>query len=332
MVVVTWNSEAVIDGCLASVLAQRGPEVEVLVVDNCSEDGTVELLRRKFPHAAIVTTEANAGFAPAANLGVREALGDRILLLNPDARLLPGALDQLAAALDRAPKAGAAGPSQVQSTGAVHSYSAKHFPSPWYALARQIGLGGVLESIGWGEGLTASLGPEPVAVPCLSGGALMVKREIFETVGELDETLPMYLEDLDLCARIGNAGFDRLYVPSARVLHDGAYSSSRFRRRDLLLAMEDGQAPWMYQQRYRGPLSARAYVLVIAGGSLLRLTATLLPLGLARLAGRPADRLASVAHNAWVMLRWAVGSKSSFLSDTRSAFAQTARPSGGRHE
>lgn len=333
MVIVTWNAEAVVDGCLESVFAQGGDEIEVLVVDNGSEDGTVELVRRKFPRAAIVTREANAGFAPAANLGVRQARSERILLLNPDARLLPGALGRLVAALDRDPATGAAGPRQVQSTGAVRAYSAKHFPSPWYALARQIGLRALLESIERGEGLAGSLGPEPVAVPCLDGGALMVRREVFETLGPLDEALPMYLEDLDLCARIADAGLDRLYVPSATVLHEGGYSSSRSRRRDLLLAMEDGQAPWMYQRRFRGRLSAGAYALVTAGGSLIRLTAALPLLGLARLAGRPADRLASIAHGAWVMLRWAVRPKPRFMRDVRAAFAEVGRPSpGGRAE
>jgi GT2 family glycosyltransferase len=326
VVVVTWNAEAVIEGCLASVFDQGGDEIEVLVVDNGSEDGTVGLVRRKFPRASIVTRDGNSGFASAANLGIGQARGDRILLLNPDARLYPGALGRLAAALDSNPKAGAAGPSLVQSSGVLHTYAAKRFPSPWYALTRQIGLGDLLESFGRGEALATSLGPDPVAVPCLSGGALMVGREALETVGRLDESLPMYLEDLDLCARIGQAGLDRLYVPAARVLHDGAYSSSRSWRRDLLLAMENGQAPWMYQHRYRGPRSAQAFALAIAAGSLLRLLVTLPLLGLARLTRRPADRLASAAHRASVMLRWAVGSKSRFLAKAWSAFVRTSPP------
>ncbi len=329
VVVVTWNAEAVIDDCLASVFDQGGEDVEVLVVDNCSEDGTVERVRRKFPGAVTVRREANSGFAPAANLGIRQARGERILLLNPDARLLPGALSRLAAALDSDPTAGAAGPSQVQSSGALHTYAAKRFPSPWYALVRQIGLGEVLQSVGRGEALAASLGPEPVAVPCLSGGALMVRREVFETVGELDETLPMYLEDLDFCARIGQADLRMLYVPAATVVHDGAYSSSRSWRRDLLLAMEDGQAPWMYQHRYRGPGSARAYALITAVGSVLRLILMLPLLALARLARRPADQLKAATHRAWVMLRWAAGSKSRFLTDARSTFARVEPPARG---
>jgi GT2 family glycosyltransferase len=331
VVVVTWNAEAVIDGCLASVFGQEGEAIEVLVVDNGSEDGTVDLVRRKFPGAVIVRREVNSGFAPAANLGIREARGERILLLNPDARLTPGALSRLAAALDSDPRAGAAGPSLARSNGALHSYAAKRFPSPWFALARQIGLGDLLESTGRGEALAASLGPEPVAVPCLSGGALMIRRKVFETVGQLDEALPMYLEDLDLCARMGRANLNMLYVPAAKVLHDGAYSSSRSWRRDLLLAMEDGQAPWMYQHRYRGPRSAQAYALIIAIGSILRLTLMIPLLAVARLGRRPADRLASGVHRAWVMLRWAAGSKSRFLTEARSAFtAAGPRGPGGR--
>ena len=327
VVVVTWNAEAVIADCLASIFDQGGEDIEVMVVDNCSEDGTIERVRRKFPRAAIVRRETNAGFAPAANLGISQARGERILLLNPDARLRPGALRRLAAALESDPRAGAAGPSLVQSNGALHAYAAKRFPSPWYALARQIGVSELLQSAGRGEALAASLGPGPVAVPCLSGAALMVRRQVFESVGELDEALPMYLEDLDLCARMGGAGLRLLYVPAATVIHDGAYSSSRSWRRDLLFSMEDGQAPWMYQRRYRGRGSAGANTLAIVAGSLLRLTLIMPLLGIARLAGRPADRLGAAIHRAWVMLRWATGSKSRFLTDARSAFVSGNPPS-----
>jgi N-acetylglucosaminyl-diphospho-decaprenol L-rhamnosyltransferase len=332
VVVVTWNAEAVIDDCLSSVFDQGGENVDVLIVDNRSEDGTVEVVRRKFPRALIVIREANSGFASAANLGIRQVRGERILLLNPDARLLPGALGQLVAALDSEPEAGAAGPSLAQSSGALHPYAAKRFPSPWYALGRQFGLGQLLSAAGRGEALAISLGPEPTAVPCLSGGALMIRREVFETVGPLDEALPMYLEDLDLCARMARANLKMLYVSGARVLHDGAHSSSRSRRRDLLLAMEDGQAPWMYQRRYRGRRAAAAYALAIAAGSLFRLILMAGPLAAARLARRPADRLATAVHRASVMLRWAVSSKSRFLTQAHSAFADGGPPGRGGPE
>lgn len=326
VVVVTWNAEAVIDDCLASVFGQGIEDVEVLVVDNGSEDGTVERVRRKFPRAVIVGTGANSGFAPAANLGIRRARGERILLLNPDARLLPGALPRLVAALDSDPKAGAAGPSIVESSGTLRAYAARRFPSPWYALARQIGLGRLLQWLGRGEALAASLGPETVAVPCLNAGALMVPRGVFESVGQLDEALPLYLEDLDFCARMGRADLDLLYVPGATIVHDGGFSSSRSSLRDLLLAMEDGQAPWMYQHRFRGAYSASAYALAVAAGSLLRLILLVPLLGLARLARRPSSGLATAVHRAWVLLRWAVGSKSRFLADARSAFVPVDSP------
>jgi N-acetylglucosaminyl-diphospho-decaprenol L-rhamnosyltransferase len=329
VVVVTWNAEAVIGDCLASVFEQGGDDTEVIVVDNCSADGTIERVRRGFPSAAVVRTEANSGFASAANLGIGRARGERVLLLNPDARLLPGALEQLAAALDADPGAGAAGPSVVLSNGALHPYSARRFPSPWYALAREIGLGELLSSTGRGEAIAASLGPEPVAVPCLSGSALIITRNALEALGPLDESLPMYLEDLDLCARMGLAGLRMLYVPGAAVVHDGGHSSSRSWRRDLLLAMEDGQAPWMYQRRYRGVAAAPAYALAIAAGSALRLVLIAPLFGVARLLGRPARRFETAVHRAGVMLRWAAGSKSRFLARARSAFAGADSPAGG---
>ncbi len=321
VIVVTWNNAEVVQDCLRSIFEEGGNDIEAIVCDNASSDATVEIVENGFPDATILQTGGNLGFSSAVNLGIREARGERIMLLNPEASFFPGALRQLIDTLDANPSAGAVGPCIVESDGAVQPTAARRFPSPWLALAQQLGIRPLLEKIGRGETLAASLGDEIVPVPCLSGAALMVSRSVLETVGSLDEALPMYLEDLDFCARIGRSGLDLLYVPSAVVLHDGGYSSSRSPRRDLLYAMAMGQAPWMYQRRFRGAWSAHAYAAAIGVGSLFRLILLAPLLCVGKISRRPSERFVAVAHRARVLLNWAVGSKSRFLANARSAFA-----------
>ena len=321
VIVVTWNNAEVIHDCLRSIFEEGGNDIEAIVCDNASGDATVETVENGFPKATILQTGANLGFAPAVNLGIREARGERIMLLNPEASFFRGALRQLIDTLDANPSAGAVGPCIVESDGAVQPTAARRFPSPWLALAQQLGIRPLLEKIGRGETLAASLGDEIVSVPCLSGAAMMVSRSVLETVGSLDEALPMYLEDLDFCARIGRSGLDLLYVPKAVVVHDGGYSSNRSPHRDLLYAMAIGQAPWMYRRRFHGAWSAHAYAAAVGVGSLFRLILLAPLLCVGKISHRPSDRSVAVAHRARVLLNWAVGSKSRFLANARSAFA-----------
>ncbi len=327
VVVVTWNNAEVIRDCLRSIFAEGGNDVEAIVCDNDSGDATVETVKREFPNAMILQTGGNLGFAPAVNLGIREARGERIMLLNPEASFFPGALRRLIDTLDANPSAGAVGPCIVESDGAVQPTAARRFPSPWLALAQQLGIRPLLERIGRGETLAASLGDKIASVPCLSGAALLVSRSVLETVGNLDEALPMYLEDLDFCARIGRSGLDLLYVPSAVVVHDGGYSSSRSPRRDLLYAMAMGQAPWMYRRRFHGAWSAHAHAVAIGVGSLFRLILLAPLLCIGKISQRPSNRFVAVAHRARVLLRWAIGSKSRFAANARSVFASQSNRS-----
>ncbi len=325
VVIVTWNAGDVIGDCLRSVSEAVEPNDEIIVADNASSDGTLGLIKRDFARVDTLETGANLGFAAAANVGMRRARGSRILLLNPDTRLLPGALPLLCGALNANEAAGAAGPRLMDSGGVLHDHSAKRFPTPAYALARQLGARRVLDGLGRGEGLALGLQGDPVPVPCLTGAALLVTRAALERVGFLDETLPMFLEDLDLCARIGSAGLELMYVPQATVLHDAGYSSIRSPRRDLLFQMEIGQAPWMYLRRYRGRRAADAYAAALGLGALLRLMALVPLLLLARLGGPSTVRLSTLTRRAMVLIRWALSSKTRFLARAQASFRASSQ-------
>lgn len=329
IVVVTWNNVEVIRDCLQRVFEQEATRVEAIVCDNGSSDATVATIEADFPQATVIKTGANWGFAPAVNLGLRHARGRWVMLLNPEGYLSAGVLRRLIDILEANPRAGAAGPRIVESGGEVQPSAARRFPSAWRAFAQQIGARPILERLGQGEALAGSLGDAVVSVPCLSGAAMMIPRTVFESVGDLDETLPMYLEDIDFCARLGQAGLDLLYVPAAVVTHEGGHSSSRSPSRDLLYALSSGQAPWTFQRRFHGAWAAGRYAAALGAGSLLRLSLLAPLLAALKVSRRSSDRVANVSHRAWVLLRWSIQSKSGFSTKVGTVFDPVGAPRAG---
>jgi GT2 family glycosyltransferase len=150
------------------------------------------------------------------------------------------------------------------------------------------------------------------SVPCVTGAALMVRHSLFSSLGGLDEELPMYFEDLDLCARIGRQQLI-YHVPTAQVVHIGGKSSEGAPARSLLLAMEDGEAPWMYLRRYRGRWYARAFRAITLVSSALRLAVIGAFLPVAAIFGRPLASWAKVRiKHSRALLAWCLSSRKKF--------------------
>jgi GT2 family glycosyltransferase len=186
------------------------------VVDNASRDGTVELLREEHPEALLIRNETNRGFAAAVNQAAAVARGRRLLLLNPDARPAPRCMEALAAALDARPRAARAGPQLLDPDG---SPQASAWLAPGFATLafEALFLYNLfpkcrLHAIQAGS-------PEPRVVDTISGACLLVDRDLFASLGGLDERFFLYYEDTDLCVRARAAGRDALLVPEARCRH-----------------------------------------------------------------------------------------------------------------
>jgi len=174
----------------------------------------------------MLRTGGNVGYGRAVNLAVPEVPGDRVLVANPDVTWEPGALDALLEATGRWPVAGALGPAILSPDGSLYP-SARSLPS----LGRGIGhavCGWWWPSNPWTAAYRRERGaPAEGPVGWLSGSCLLVRREAFEAVGGFDPAYFMYFEDLDLCERIGKAGWQNVYVPSAVVGHEGGHATSR---------------------------------------------------------------------------------------------------------
>ena len=220
VIIVNWNTAALLCQCLTSLYAHAVSRPEVIVVDNGSTDGSAQMVARSFPQVRLIRNMENRGFAAANNQGLALAMGRHLLLLNSDtvlATALPAALSRF---LDETPDAGAAGPRLVGADGGPQPFTFGGDPTLGYLLrrgARALLRRGPLHD--WAESTSR-------AVDWVSGACLMVRREVYEQVGGLDEKLFMYFEDNDWCLRIRKAGWRVHRVPTITLTHLGGQSAT----------------------------------------------------------------------------------------------------------
>lgn len=216
-VIVNYNAGHHLTACVRSLRAE-GVE-EVVVVDNGSSDGSTAQLLESDPRVRVVTPERNLGYGIGANAGVAVVEAEAVLVLNPDVVVAPGAVDALAAALDDDDRVGLVGPMILDVDGIFYP-SARTFPT-------------LLESIGHGFlGLVSSQNrftrsyrmldvsaDRRRSADWVSGACFLVRRAAFDQVGGFDPAFFMFSEDVDLCWRIGRAGWGIAYEPAAKVTH-----------------------------------------------------------------------------------------------------------------
>ncbi|NSW56641.1 MAG: glycosyltransferase family 2 protein [Armatimonadetes bacterium] len=219
--VVNWNVCDDLANCLESLRGgMRGVDGEIIVVDNASADGSVEMVQRRFPHVRLIVNDANVGFAAANVQAMHESSGRYILLLNPDTLVPPGAMRELVDFADAHPEAGIVGPKLVYGDGSLQA-SCRCFPTVQAALFRNTVLGGLFPKArasscylmeDWDHSSVRE-------VDWVSGACLMVRRETYEQVGDLDAGFYWGSEDVDFCWRAHKAGWRVLYTPSPVITH-----------------------------------------------------------------------------------------------------------------
>jgi GT2 family glycosyltransferase len=214
VVIPSWNSAALLPRCLGS-LREQGMELEVLVVDNGSSDGTLAYLERE--EVAHVSLPRNEGFAAAVNLGASRVRAPAVLVLNADTVLEPGSVQGLLKALEADPSLGGVQPRILQlEEGAGMDASRARLYSAGQGLTRD---GRALE-----EGAGEAQSPrylQPVEVFGVCGAACLLRRQLFEALGGYDERYFAFYEDVDLNVRARIAGWRFAYVPQAVVWHVG---------------------------------------------------------------------------------------------------------------
>lgn len=259
--------------CLAA-LRDYAPAVplRVIVVDNGSRDGTVEMIRREFPEVDLVDAGANLGFAAATNAAIRRGSAPYVLALNPDTRVHPHVLERLLILMEERPEVGICGCRLQREDGSFDHAARRAFPTPLSALGHFL-LIGRLDRMG---PLAQYRAPnvERGQVDAVNGAFMLVRRAALDEVGLFDEGFWMYMEDLDLCYRFARAGWVTWYEPSVSVTHVKAGTSGRNRGLRLNYAFHYGMFRF-YRKHYAASRPRLLNVVVYIGiGVKLTVSAT----------------------------------------------------------
>ncbi|MFZ2360653.1 MAG: glycosyltransferase family 2 protein [Anaerolineae bacterium] len=280
VIVVSWNTRELLRQCLQSIVDEPGIEIvaagaqssgaarlaaEMIVVDNASDDGSGQMVQADFPQARLIANRHNAGFAAANNQAIAQARGRVLLLLNPDAYLLPGALAGLARFLRDHPEAAAAGPNVLNPDGSWQA-AAFRFATLWDLFCEALFL-----SVLWPRSplfARKELGgfdrDAVREVDWVQGCALAVRRDVWDAVGPFDEGYWMYVEELDWCRRAKNMGYRIFFTPDAQVVHYGKRSVAKARASVLPLGF---RSHFRYYRKFDG----RAKELAVRSIALLQM-------------------------------------------------------------
>ena len=268
IVIVNWNTEALLRQCLASIVAHPpdGP-YEVVVVDNASTDGSVEMVRDEFPAVVLLANEQNAGFAAGNNLAIEASTADMILLLNSDTVVRPGALEALLQFMESHSGAGAAGARLLNPDGTLQPSC---FPLPTL-----LSEGLHLFHLDYRQRRAMQTWDvsQPRAVDVLLGACMLLRRAAVQQVGLLDEGYFMYSEEVDYCRRLQEAGWTLHWVPEAEVVHYGGQSTRQVAT-EMFLRLYAGKL--RYFRKHEGRRAGQVYKLILFVAALFRLL--LLPL------------------------------------------------------
>jgi GT2 family glycosyltransferase len=228
IIIVSWNVCELLRTCLQSVAAGRGElKIQVIVVDSGSADDTLQMVAREFPWVELIAREDNVGFPKGNNLGLAQADGRFLLLLNPDTEVWGDALTTMVNYLAQHPDVGALGPQLLNGDGTVQS-SRRRFPTLALGFFESTWLEPFAPQQMLHRYYVQDVADEATAVvDWVTGACLLTRHEVYEQIGGLDEAYFMYSEELDWCKRIKEEGWQIVYLPTAQVLHHVGKSSEQ---------------------------------------------------------------------------------------------------------
>lgn len=236
VIIVSWNVRDLLDKCLTSLQQATRPErpgerreftTEIIVVDSASSDGSVDLVRANHPEVDLLPQSSNIGFTRGNNIGFKRARGEFLFLLNPDTEVGQGALASMIDFMTAHPHVGILGPHTLNSDGS-HQSTRRRFPtlvtgifeSTWLATWAP-------PSIERNYRMFDTNDSDIVEADWVQGSALMIRREVYDSIGGLDEGYIMYSEELDYCRRAKSAGWRVFYHGGAIITHHGGKSSEQ---------------------------------------------------------------------------------------------------------
>ena len=230
IIIVNYNVKDFLQSLLLSLnQALKNISHEIIIIDNASTDGSVELIRNNFSQVTLIDNKKNLGFSKANNLGLKISKGKYLLLINPDTLVSEDTLTGMIKFFDSHTEVGLAGCKILNPDGTLQLACRRSFPGPWTSFCKVTGLSTLFpkSKIFASYNLTYLDENKSCEVDAVSGSFMMFTRKVYEEIGGLDEEYFMYGEDLEYCYRIQKAGYKIYYVASTQIIHYKGESTKR---------------------------------------------------------------------------------------------------------
>ena len=263
VIIVNYNVRYFLEQCLHSVIkACHGLDAEIFIVDNNSVDGSVKMVREKFPELRLIANKENVGFSTANNQAIKKARGEYILLLNPDTIVEDDTLRKSVQFMDDHSDAGGLGVKMLDGKGKFLPESKRSLPSPAVAFFKIFGLSSLFpKSRIFGKYHLGYLDKEKThTIEVLAGAFMMLRKKVLDKIGLLDESFFMYGEDIDLSYRITQAGFKNYYYPETRIIH---YKGESTKKSSLNYVFLFYNAMIIFARKHYSKKNARSFSFII---------------------------------------------------------------------
>jgi hypothetical protein len=252
IVILNTNDVKYLEECLESLRAcSKSRQVEIIVSDNASTDGSIEMVESKYPRVKLLKNQENLGFTKGNNVGIRASAGKYVFLLNSDIKVLGDCIDEMADFLDTHPDVGLAGP-KILNRDLTHQSSCRLHPTLWNNFCQMAGLVKFFRGSKFfsGEHMFFFHGDRELDVQVLVGCFSALRRQAIDQVGMLDENFYMYGDDLDWCRRLRQGGWRVVFHPGAQAIH---YMGTSTTKRDpVRYALLQQQSVLRYWRKYHG--------------------------------------------------------------------------------
>jgi len=250
IILVNWKTPDLTRNALVSVFKEtQETDFEVIVVDNNSADGSVEMIKKEFPQVVLIVNPDNRGFGKANNQGLKIAQGDYLMFLNTDVVVLDGALNKLVNHLDQHADVMVVGPRLLNKDLTFQHACRRMLPNPVNSFFHLFGLTKIFKNSKFVNDYKQYASNPEVTAPtqALSGAAMMFRRQVYDEIGGFDERFFMYGEDLDFCKRVLDKGWKTVYVSDAKIIHFGGQSSGKRKVKSLVNFYE---SMWFYYKKH----------------------------------------------------------------------------------
>lgn len=266
IVIVNWNTKDLLRQCLQSIYSNPPErEFDIWVVDNASSDGSTRMVQEHFPNVNLINNPHNIGFGQANNLALNRCQGSFVFLLNPDTEVFPGTIDCLLDFMAFNPAAGVAGPQLLFPDGSLQT-SCYPYPTLSREFWRLLHLDrlrayGVYDQQQWDLSQSRQ-------VDVIQGAAFLVRKIVLDQVGYFDPDYFMYTEEVDLCFRVHQAGWELFWVPFAKVIHHEGQST---KQTPVAMFLQLYKSKLTFIRKHYGRFAGVIYKLVLAVVTLPRL-------------------------------------------------------------